>query len=118
MSQLRNFYGVYNAVNSGSKLRVVTNFNECYPKIADVLSSYSPTEIMATSNAILFAQTHITTNNPLFLNKVISEQVSYNFQRQTNSVTINTQFVSLPDYQILKSYMVSCPFNKAVKIYS
>lgn len=112
--QLECYQEIEKAIKSGDSIIVVTDFSKCSTPMP-VYGQFVPSAIMLANNSIIFSDNHFTTNNPQSKGKPANEYVTYNIHN--NNVEIDTQLISLPDYNIQYFGTNTCLLNQAVKLY-
>lgn len=76
-----------------------------------------PSEIMSTKNSLIFSENHFTTHNPSAKGKAVNEYTTYTLG-QDNTFEVDTQVVTLPEYQISSFATNTCILNQDVKFYT
>lgn len=115
--ELKTFPEVYNSLQAGKNIKLVLNFAQCNPPISDIQVFTKPTAVMMRKTYLQFANTPLTTNNPMFPNKPVLENCTYKLTDE-DKITITTRIIKLPDYSVLDEHVSTCGLGSGVRIYN
>jgi|GEM_PF-4319139 len=116
--ELDSFKKISEELKNGKSIRLVINFDNCLPHapISDLVAYTEAKAVMIQSDHLQFANSHLTTNNPLF--PTVLENVTYSIS-EDNKVKLATKVIALPDYNVIESRVTECKLDKnSVRVYA